>query len=328
MENNNYKNIPVYVLCPGNAESGGPELLHQLVDSLRKINIEASIVYYPFDDSFNKPKKFEEYNAPQIKYSDIIKGKIIVSEVSTKLIRYFKSHEIIIWWASIDFYFGIAKDYVILDLIRYFRSLFFRRLPLFRLKKYKHYCQSLYAQNFLRNKGINAEILSDYLNKSHNTRPITKRKNLIAYNPSKGINVTNALINANPDFEFVPIQNMTPHEVSNLLSSSKIYIDFGNHPGKDRMPREAALSGCCVITGIKGSAGFDDILIPSRYKINDIKVNYKSNHFNEQFRKLVSHIFKNYDICAEEFNLYRETISKEEMVFNEQVKKLFGEKYE
>ena len=42
----------IYVLCPGNVVTGGPELLHQLVDTLNCNGKNASIVYYPFDYAF------------------------------------------------------------------------------------------------------------------------------------------------------------------------------------------------------------------------------------------------------------------------------------
>ena len=68
------------------------------------------------------------------------------------------------------------------------------------------------------------------------------------------VEFTRALMAAAPaHFRWVPIQNMTPVEVASLLGRSKVYIDFGAHPGRDRIPREAALCGCVVITGTQGS---------------------------------------------------------------------------
>jgi hypothetical protein len=56
----------------------------------------------------------------------------------------------------------------------------------------------------------------------------------------------------------------------NTLARSKVYLDFGHHPGKDRIPREAAISGCCVLTNREGAAGNDrDIPIPDTYKFSD-----------------------------------------------------------
>ena len=112
---------------------------------------------------------------------------------------------------------------------------------------------------------------------------------------------------------------MSISEVQELLLKSKIYIDFGNHPGRDRFPREAALFGCSVITNKKGSAKNKvDVNIIEEYKfqdeselelnkivdlINDITINFKSHHDN--------------------FNSYRTTILKDEKRFDLELKKIF-----
>ena len=64
---------------------------------------------------------------------------------------------------------------------------------------------------------------------------------------------------------------LTPVQMRDVLETSKVYIDFGHHPGKDRIPREAAVSGCCVLTGLRGSARFyQDVPIPEAYKYEDV----------------------------------------------------------
>jgi len=40
------KNSKVYVVCPANVATGGPELLHQLVYKLNIFGIEAYMYYY------------------------------------------------------------------------------------------------------------------------------------------------------------------------------------------------------------------------------------------------------------------------------------------
>ena len=48
----------------------------------------------------------------------------------------------------------------------------------------------------------------------------------------------------------------------------QVYIDFGHHPGQDRLPREAAACGCLVVTGTRGSAGFHaDVPLPPALKL-------------------------------------------------------------
>ena len=52
----------------------------------------------------------------------------------------------------------------------------------------------------------------------------------------------------------IPLINFNKKEIINFLSKSKIYIDFGFHPGQDQMPREAAILKNCIITNKEGSA--------------------------------------------------------------------------
>jgi len=46
---------------------------------------------------------------------------------------------------------------------------------------------------------------------------------------------------------------MSPQQVSDALRQTSVYIDFGHHPGKDRVPREAAVSGNIVFVHSKGA---------------------------------------------------------------------------
>ena len=70
---------------------------------------------------------------------------------------------------------------------------------------------------------------------------------------------------------------MTEREVEDCLSQAKVYIDFGGHPGKDRIPREAALCGCCVVTGRRGAAGNDvEVPINQSYKLVRCKMKLNS----------------------------------------------------
>ena len=82
---------------------------------------------------------------------------------------------------------------------------------------------------------------------------LQNKRNNILYNPAKGLSdlmlFKQKLQQITTDYTFIPIQNMSHTQIRNIMLQSKIYIDFGNHPGKDRIPREAAMCGCCIITG-------------------------------------------------------------------------------
>ena len=101
----------------------------------------------------------------------------------------------------------------------------------------------------------------------------TPREDRILY-PARGKWFTQWLRRWAPDLAWQEITGFTPAEVKALFQTSKLYVDFGSHPGKDRMPREAATHGCCIITGRRGSAGNAfDVPIPARYKFRDLRLN-------------------------------------------------------
>jgi hypothetical protein len=150
------------------------------------------------------------------------------------------------------------------------------------------------------------------------TLNLNSKKNIVAYNPNKGYLFTKKIIKFADDIAFVPIENMTREEVINLLKKSKVYIDFGHFPGPERMPKEAAILGCCVITGKRGSAGFyEDVPIPNEYKFEDRE---------ENIPKIIDKIkdcFENYEERYKDFEYYREVIKNEPQKFIEDLKKIF-----
>ena len=314
----------IIVCCPGSAVTGGPELLHQLVHELRKLNHDAYILYYQFDKKHECPIPYRKYNAPQTDYVDTSKDIVFIPENATKLMKYFKKARLAIWWLSIDNYFGIRRESKIKDFIKKYKRIYRKRLPLWSLKGYLHFTQSEYARIFLKNYGIESIMLTDYLSSEHLTeKSVNKsRKDIIVYNPSKGAKTTKKLIERNKDMVFVPLVGMSHNEVKTLLESAKIYIDFGHHPGKDRIPREAAMAGCCVITGLKGSAKNNcDLPIPKKYKLDE-----SSSKFQELFRQIATSVFIEYENHLVEFDKYREKIRGEPETFRTQVINIFGTK--
>ena len=184
-----------------------------------------------------------------------------------------------------------------------------------------HLVQSKYAENHLRKLGIiNIDYLSDYLNTNFLLQDfdIDKKENIVLYNPSKGYYFTYKIIKNAPNLKFIPIKNLSRNEVIELLKKSKVYIDFGNHPGKDRLPREAAILGCCVITGKRGSAAFfEDVPIPYEYKFEDRIENIP------KIIKKIEECLEKYEEKYKDFDYYRSVIKNEPKKFEEDLKKIF-----
>ena len=170
--------------------------------------------------------------------------------------------------------------------------------------------QSMYASDFLARNGFsNCVRLSDYINDDYkfDDSLINNKKDVVIYNPKKGYEFTKKLVKRAPDIRWIPIQNMTREQVKALMIDSKIYIDFGFHPGKDRMPREAAMCGCCLITGKQGAAGYKDDLFIDENK-------YKFTQKNRDIKRIINTIhsvMKNYEIEIQNFSEYRYLIKQE-----------------
>lgn len=312
----------IIVCTNGGLVTGGAELLHQLVDTLREMGHEANIAYYPFDKSFSCPETYKKYNSPQIDFNKVSDAFYIVPETATWILKRIPHTNAAVWWLSVDNYYFISHQSWFVDSYNRYKSLLRCRLPLNRLKIYKHFVQSKYAEDFLTKAGISSLPLSDYLSVEHIMRRDMKmqRRDIIAYNPKKGQKQTKKLLKNYPNIEFVPIENMTSQQVTNLLASAKIYIDFGHHPGKDRLPREAVMAGCCIITGRQGSANyFEDVSIPDVYKLNDNNYAYL-----QEFGPLVKSIFENHKYHSELFNSYRDKIIMEPAIFTQQITSIFG----
>lgn len=311
----------IYIACPANVATGGPELLHQLCHKLRKKGYISYMYYYGRKSANPVHERYEKYKTQFVDYIEDNKNNIIiVPEVNINLLKKFKNIKKSIWWLSVDNYF-ISKNSKRNKIKTIFGLLNFD----YREKDIIHLSQSQYAIEFLKDSGIkekNIYYLSDYLNsifieESKNNTKFEKKNNVL-YNPKKGYEFTKKIIDRSKDLNWVPLENLKPEEMSNLMMESKVYIDFGNHPGKDRIPREAAISGCCIITGKRGSAKYkDDVYIEDEFKFNDSEENIDS------IISKINYLIENYENETKKFDLYRDRISKEEIVFEKDIDKIF-----
>ena len=311
-------------VCCTRSVTGGPELLHQLVDQLRKNGHDATIVYLPIGEPFECPEPYRVYDAPQSQLQDETGVLVIVPEVATATLRMLRHASRAVWWLSVDNYLCVKRESPSKDVYWRYKSLLLqRRLPLRSLRKFHHFAQSHYALEFLGKSGIKAFPLTDYLGAAHlehAERPLPTKKDIIIYNPKKGVGLTKMLRETNPDMQFVAIEHMTSQQVAELLASAKLYIDFGHHPGKDRLPREAAMAGCCVITGRRGAAANAiDVSIADKYKLDE-----RSSDFLAAFRKQALGVLGDYENRCSDFDSYRMRIRAERKLFIQQVEELFG----
>lgn len=336
------KDSKVYVHCPAGIVTGGAELLHQLVDVLNRNGVKSYIVYFG-DSPHTISSDYASYN---IHTSELIEDNPqnieVIYEGRFDLVRKHKNVQKVLWWLSVDnFYLCSTYFLSVLDLLKFNTKLgllgaarqikwfikygdkrIFNPLTIKELRKYDvmNAYQSEYAQNFLQNMGFKELMpMKDFINSEHNYNPVQTKEDIILYNPKKGFEFTKKLIKAAPELNWVPLAGMTRTELIKTLRKAKVYIDFGYHPGKDRLPRECAMNGCCVITGFRGSAGFfEDVALPNKYKFKD-----KAKNIPNIICR-INEILGNYEKCIEDFKMYRSIISREKAEFEEQVLTLFG----
>lgn len=350
-----YPDTKVYVVAPANVATGGPELLHQLVYNLRKyLNINAYMYYIPQNHPNPVHPAYRVYNNPYVReIEDEEDNILIVPEVieGIKVLSGYSQIRKVIWWLSVDNFYTSAilqskKHFFFQRAInRLLRSILKREIldisdkVLEKISDFSlvdlinkivpvntinfHLAQSYYAVHHLEENGIPKNkifYLSDYLNKMFLKieTDLSQKENVVAYNPKKGFLFTRKIIKYASDIRFIPLINMTREQVIETLQMAKVYIDFGNHPGKDRLPREAAILGCCVITGKRGSAAyFEDVPIPEKYKFEDKE---------ENIPKIIERIkdcFDNYKEKVKDFDHYRNVIQNEPKKFIEDLKNIF-----
>jgi hypothetical protein len=117
--------------------------------------------------------------------------------------------------------------------------------------------------------------LDDYIPDEYMMQSWTpeQKENLVAYNPAKD-NVTPGIC-TELGIGAVPICGMDAMGVMNALKKCKVYVDLGTHPGRDRIPREAALMGCVVVTNLSGTAAFhEDVMVDTRSDSRDEQLEF------------------------------------------------------
>ena len=103
------------------------------------------------------------------------------------------------------------------------------------------------------------------------------------------------------------------------MQGARYYIDFGHHPGKDRLPREAAASGCLVMTLKAGAAQFfEDVPIAAIYKFS------KSDVENGALQQSLQKIDTDYASHWHDQQRYRSRIRQEKSTFDAEVLSVFG----
>ena len=309
--------------------TGGPELAHQLADVLNRDFRRAWMLYLPVNEQHAIPEVYLRYNVGSARLEDVEPGSIvIVPEIYPQLIRKFPKAEIYFWWLSVDNFFAHA-GYTIPGRVIGAQRVAKIQLGRLRTTVDRHLYQSDYAREFLESVALGpSDRVSDYLAAEYvqaiATPPTTQRQNILAYNPAKGIERTELILRAlrasgRPMPEIIPISEMSRDQICDLFARAKVYIDFGGHPGKDRLPREAAAFGACVVANRRGSASnATDMPIPEDLKIDD-----RMPGFEKLAADRIHLLMDDFRRQAGRFDDYRQSIAREPAAFLNDVRSAF-----
>lgn len=300
----------IKIACPHNTVTGGIELLHQTAAELNKYDGVTAELWYVFGRSVKAiPDDYLVYGNTVnniIEDGDVLLFPEIWAHFTND--PAFRDHQKIVYWESVDNYFPhTPKD-------QWYK---FGENTL-------HISQSEYSNRFLSDvlKVSQKDIIeiTDYVNADYlNSNISGERQPVVLYNPAKGMEYAEKIIRAGVGIEFKPVKGMTRQQVLDLMKQSMVWIDFGNFPGKDRLPREAGACGMCLITGKKGTAKYHkDLAIPDEYKIDDF--NYADLG---RIIDMIRDIFSNFDDHQKKFASYRKRLKQEKTQFEQGIKQLY-----
>jgi hypothetical protein len=301
----------IFVVCPGNTQSGGPELCHQLVDTLNADTPgRASILYYPFDHIFMTAPPYRCYNVQPASRLEVKPGStVILPETYGSLLDDFPGCRMFFWWMSVNNFYREAGATAA------------AKLAQIRRQVSGNLYQSEYARTFCAGSGLtHVHRLGDRLSAGYLEAiakpPAGQRRDIVAYNPAKGLGRTAQILRvlemglrAAP--KVIAVQGLTAPQVQQVLATVKCYIDFGEHPGKDRLPREAAAMGACVLTNTRGAAGNKvDMPIPEEFKVDD-----RRRGFERRAAGKIRMLLGEFEQQRRRFDPYRAMIAAEPALF-------------
>ena len=320
------------ILSPSGIRTGGPEACFQLSDTLIQNGFDAEIWLVTSDDvGFlqdalkektrlrdlvlvvpERRNLIAEYSGykfkPFARCSPSDEVVFVLPEVYLGFMPFFAGMQVLVWWLSVDNAFSALSSI---------------NLNSLRTPDVRHAVQSVYAERFVSALGFESTPLTDYTVVGNVVDlPLSERPLKLAVSAGpKVISDLNALIRSIgeriPGVEIVPIVGLSQSQVSEALSTSRLFIDLGKLPGKDRMPREAIMLGTNVIIAWAG-AGMHAGDFP-------IDAMYRARTYDLQFvARLAAHMIANPKVHAAQFERARNAIANEKAVFSQEVLTTFS----
>ena len=334
----------IYIVVPEKLETGGPETFHQMCGVINDNHFSECYIVYINVKNFKIvkseiPERYKKYNVLTTdSVEDSPRNLLMVAEGETHVLKHFKHITKMVCWLSLLYHYPYKcsvveenyKKHILLNkFIRYLfrfmthpkRLFLYKEISYRKMKNCRLSYNCLCEKEYLSKKGLTftnylcGPISDDYF-ESGKEKSVNKEK-IISYNPKKGKKFALEVIASfkkkyGNSFTFVPIENMTNLQVINTLKKSSLYIDFGYFPGHERIPRQAVLLHTNVLTSRFGAAGYKDIVVPEKFKL-DANVRNIENIVDTMFE-----LASNPDEYYHEYDKYREfTNWQRDNFFNE-----------
>lgn len=293
--------MELLMLCPANVATGGTESIHRACNELNKQEgIHASILYRRVTDQCPQPKEYAEYEDDYLtELPKNFTGAVIFPEIwaDMAILPEYDKCVKAINWAGVDVYkWNTRPD---------------KRYQFLKTNCI-HLVHSDYARNYMKELGVADK---DVFSFSGNLNAVFyqeheefERSNTVLYNPVKRTDFDWKVIEKakEQDIKFKAIENMTREQVLDTMLHSKLYIDFGVFSGRERIPREAVMCGCCILTSDSGAAGYyKDVPIPEDYKFDN-----QSPHIQEAVN-MIKAILINYEGHKKSFDYFRTSLRQD-----------------
>jgi hypothetical protein len=319
----------VVIFCPV-AITGGPEAIHQLSQSLNAIGVDGYIVYVgggqrmritqssievltpPHEDMVRAYAAYEPRFRSQIAIDE--RTLVILPESLARHNSRLTAGGVAIWWLSVDNAFRALSIRV--DDPEAQMAQILGRPDLIHLH------QSAYARDWLRAQGVERlHALSDYTSPIF-TAEIAKApssKPIASCNGVKGSELAEIFFARHPQFEALALCNYAKPELKAIFGERMLYVDFGHFPGKDRLPREAAISGSIVfVHRVGAAAGDEDFPLPDDFKFTEPDVT--SGALLRRLEAVIADPVAHWD----RQDRFRSLVAREKARFHDQVRGLWG----
>ena len=301
-------------ICPSNYMTGGTESIHKFVSTLKACGADAKILYIggnAFTDPQPQPYR-EAYHCDYVReLPQDYDGFVIFPEIyANSVTEYkYKNCKKAVLWLSVDNYKNFLGSKADEGMFRFEPNTI-------------HLSQSLYADEYLGGLGVAttyrvADVINDEFFKEYKEET---RSNVVLYNPSKMTQFGEQLISQGKQYrglQFEPLKGLTIPQMAETLRHHKLYIDFGWFPGRERIPREAVMCGCCIITGKLGASYYyRDVSIQQDYKFDADQSNIP------RILNKMEYVLSNYESLKTDFDAYRASIIQDRDQFESQCRKV------